>query len=142
MWWDEAMATVLNPYLSFDGNAREAMQRYEQVFGGTLTVTTFGEGAGETGPNADGTMHAHLGTPTGFVLMASDMPPGVPYQRGNAMAVSLSGDETDTLRGWWEALSDGGEVMMPLERQVWGDEFGMCTDRFGVSWMVNITAAG
>jgi PhnB protein len=54
------------------------------------------------------------------------------------MAISLSGDDADELRRCWERLSDGGAVQVPLEQQVWGDVFGMCTDRFGVSWMVNI----
>ena len=52
--------------------------------------------------------------------------------------MSLSGDDADELRGYWEKLSDGGTVSVPLEKQMWGDEFGMCTDRFGVAWMVNI----
>src|SRR5215211_7816717 len=55
------------------------------------------------------------------------------------IAVSLSGDDADELRGYWEKLSSGGSVSVPLEKQMWGDEFGMCVDRFGVAWMVNIT---
>jgi len=131
------MATRLNPYLNFDGNARQAMEYYEQVFGGTLVVNTFGE-YGETGDRADGIMHAQLETPSGYTLMASDMPPGMPFQAGNNMTNSLSGTDGDELRGYWEKLSDGGTVTMPLEKQMWGDEFGMCVDKFGVPWMVNI----
>jgi PhnB protein len=131
------MATRLNPYLNFDGNARQAMEYYERVFGGTLVVNTFGE-YGETGDRADGVMHAQLETPSGYTLMASDMPPGMPFQPGNNMTNSLSGTDGDELRGYWEKLSDGGTVTMPLEKQMWGDEFGMCVDQFGVSWMVNI----
>ena len=71
--------------------------------------------------------------------MASDSPPGMELQAGNNIAVSLSGDDADDLRGYWEKLSTGGNVQMPLEKQIWGDTFGMCTDRFGLSWMVNIT---
>ena len=71
--------------------------------------------------------------------MASDMPPGMDYQPGNTISVSLSGDDDDRLRGYWEKLAAGGTVTMPLEKQMWGDEFGMVTDRFGVDWMVNIT---
>ena len=70
--------------------------------------------------------------------MASDMPPGMPHQPGNTIAVSLSGDDEAELRGYWDKLAGGGQVVMALEKQVWGDVFGMVVDRFGVSWMVNI----
>ncbi len=132
------MASRLNPYISFDGNAKQAMEFYEQVFGGSLTLNTFGEFGEPDAPGADKIMHGMLETDNGFTLMGADTPPGMEYQPGNNMAVSLSGDDGDELRGYWEKLSDGGEVSVPLERQMWGDEFGMCTDKFGVAWMVNI----
>ena len=132
------MASRLNPYLTFDGDARQAMEFYERVFGGTLALHTFGEfGATE---NADGVMHAQLETDNGFTLMASDTAPGMAHTPGGTITVSLSGDDEEDLRRYWEALSDGGTVTMPLEQQMWGDTFGMCIDRFGVPWMVNITA--
>jgi len=131
------MAT-LNPYLGFDGNAREAMEFYRDVFGGDLNVMTFGD-MGTEGDDAAKVMHAQLdGGAHGFTLMASDMPPGQDYQPGNHMSASLSGDEADELRGWWDRLCEGGMVMVPLEKQMWGDEFGMCADRFGIAWLVNI----
>jgi len=71
-------------------------------------------------------------------LMGADLPPGMEYDPGNTIAVSLSGDDIDELRGYWARLVDGGTVSVPLEKQMWGDEFGMCTDRFGVAWMVDI----
>ena len=133
------MASRLNPYLSFPGNTKEAMEFYESVFGGTLAVNTFGE-YGEQNPEiADKVMHAMLETDNGFTLMASDPPPGMEVQPGNNIAISLSGDDADTLRGYWDKLSAGGNVQMPLEKQMWGDTFGMCTDKFGIPWMVNIT---
>ena len=133
------MASRLNPYISFDGSAREAMEFYRSVFGGDLTISTFGESGMPPGPGADGVMHAQLETPAGFTLMASDMPPGSDdYSAPNGtVSVSLSGDDHD-LHTYWEKLADGGTVTMPLEKQVWGDEFGSCTDRFGIHWMVNI----
>jgi PhnB protein len=70
--------------------------------------------------------------------MASDTPPGMEYRPGTNIAISLSGDDADELRGCWEKLSEGGTVSVPLEKQMWGDEFGACTDRHGVGWMVNI----
>lgn len=132
------MSSRLNPYLNFDGSAREAMEFYADVFGGELTINTFGEFGDPDAPGADGVMHAHLESPEGFVLMASDTPPGMEFSPGTNVSISLSGDDADALRGWWEQLSDGGEVGMPLEMQMWGDEFGSCTDRFGTAWMVNI----
>ena len=133
------MASRLNPYVRFDGNAREAMEFYKDVFGGELTLNTFGEYGTEDPALADKTMHAQLETDRGFTLMASDTPPGMDHSTGDNIAVSLSGEDADDLRGYWNGLSNGGTVTVPLEKQMWGDEFGMCTDRFGIPWMVNIT---
>ena len=136
------MATLLNPYLSFDGDARDALETYKGVFVGELTVSTFGD-MGQTDEGLkDKVMHSQLETPAGFTLMASDTPPGMDYSPGSAISVSLSGDDRDELRGYWEKLSASGTVSLPLEKQMWGDEFGMCTDRFGTAWMVNIAGEG
>jgi PhnB protein len=132
------MSSRLNPYISFDGNARLAMEFYASVFGGTLTLNTFGEIGGLEGPDADKVMHGMLETARGFTLMGADLPPGGDHQPGNNIAVSLSGDDSEELRGYWKQLCDGGTVSVPLAPQMWGDEFGMCDDRFGIAWMVNI----
>ena len=134
------MAAQLNPYLTFAGTAREAMTFYQMVLGGDLTMNTFAE-YGQEGEGSDGIMHAHLETPQGFVLMASDTAPGQGegFTPGSNMSVSLSGDD-EALRRYWEGLTEGAKVTMQLEKQMWGDEFGMLTDRFGIPWMVNIGA--
>ena len=132
------MAMKLNPYLSFEGQAREAMDFYRDVFGGELVSNTFGEYGAADQPFADQIMHSQLDTDEGFTLMGADTPPGQEHRVGNNVAVSLSGDDADRLRGFWQRLSDGGVVTVPLELQMWGDEFGMCQDRFGIAWMVNI----
>jgi PhnB protein len=134
------MASTLNPYIGFDGNARQAMEFYKDVFGGELTVSTFGEFGTQDSRDTDKIMHSQLQTDRGFTLMASDTPTerGVGTV-GDNITISLSGDDGAELRGYWEKLSDGGNVTLPLEKQMWGDEFGMCVDRFGVPWMVNIT---
>jgi PhnB protein len=132
------MPSRLNPYVTFDGKAREAMSFYKDVFGGELTINTFGEYGTDDPAIADKTMHAQLETSQGFTLMASDTAPGMEHSPGNNIAVSLSGEDANELRGYWDKLSDGGSVVMPLEKQMWGDEFGMCVDPFGISWMVNI----
>ncbi len=133
------MAALLNPYLSFNGTTREVMTFYQQVLGGNLAISTFGE-YGQEGEGSDGVMHSQLETPDGFTLMASDTGPGMgEVTAGSDFAISLSGDG-ESLRGYWEGLSEGATITMPLEKQMWGDEFGMLTDRFGVSWLVNISA--
>jgi PhnB protein len=133
------MASRLNPYISFDGNAHEAMEYYRTVFGGSLHSNTFGE-FGSDGPDADKIMHAMLETPSGYTLMASDTPSGMQRNPGDTVTISLSGDDEEELRRYWDGLSDGGQVTMPLDKQMWGDIFGMCVDKFGVSWMVDIVA--
>jgi PhnB protein len=133
------MASRLNPYLTFGGDARQAMEFYQETFGGTLTLHTFGEFGQPDAPEADKVMHSMLETPRGFTLMAGDTPPGMKHTPGNNISVSLSGDDDAELRGYWEKLSAQGSVAVPLERQMWGDVFGMCTDRFGVPWLVNIS---
>jgi PhnB protein len=133
------MTTRLNPYLSFRDTAREAMEFYQSVFGGELTRSTFAElHASEDPAEADKIMHSMLETEGGLVLMAADTPNSMEYSPVAGFSVSLSGDDEAELRGYWGELSAGGTVTMPLERAPWGDTFGMCVDRFGISWMVNI----
>lgn len=136
------MATKLNPYLNFRDSAREAMEFYRSVFGGDLTMSTFAEFQASQDPSEqDKIMHAQLVSPGGLTLMASDSPNAMEYTPGNNYSVSLSGDDEAELRGYWDKLSDGGTVVMPLDRAPWGDAFGMCIDRFGVSWLVNIAGS-
>ena len=137
------MGTQLNPYLSFRNTAREAMGFYQSVFGGELTRSTFGEFHASDDPaEQDKIMHSMLTTGGGQVLMASDTPNSMDYTPGNNYSISLSGDDDAELRGYWDKLSAGGTVAMPLAQAPWGDTFGMCTDRFGVSWLVNIAGPG
>lgn len=132
------MPSVLNPYISFRDNARQAMEFYKDVFGGELTLNTFGQYGDANAPGADNIMHGQLDTDQGFTLMASDTPPGMDFSEAGNITVSLSGDDEPELQGFWDKLSDGGNVTMPLEKQMWGDMFGMCIDKYGVPWMVNI----
>ena len=132
------MASRLNPYISFKDNARSALEFYQDTFGGELTISTFGEYGDSAADSADGVMHGQLETPSGYTIMAADTPPGMEHNPGSNLAVSLSGDDADELRGYCAKLSEGGQVQVPLEKQMWGDEFGMCVDQFGIGWMVNI----
>lgn len=130
----------LNPYLQFQDQAREAMAFYRDVFGGELTMQTFAEGGMSAHPsNDDRVMHAQLITEHGTVLMASDVPDGMPHEPGSGISISLSGDDESALRAHFDGLADGGTVIEPLRQAPWGDVFGACADRFGTRWMVNIT---
>jgi len=139
---EDLMSTRLNPYLNFNGNAREAMQFYANVFGGDLNISTFGE-MGSDGPDANRVMHAMLQTKDGYTIMGADVPSTMAFEPMSGSSVSISGGEPESARlhGYWDKLSAGGTTTMPLAKQSWGDEFGMCTDKFGVPWMVDIGAS-
>lgn len=136
------MATTLNPYLNFRGQARDAMTFYQSVFGGQLDVMTFGDmgGMGVPEDEAGQVMHSALSVSDSVQLMGSDVPSHMEGDYPNGQ-VSLSGDDDATLRGWFDKLSDGGTIGVPLEKAPWGDSFGQLTDKFGVSWMVNISGS-
>jgi PhnB protein len=136
------VTTRLNPYLGFRDTAKEAMEFYRSVFGGELTLSTFAELQGADDPaDQDKIMHSQLMTENGLTLMASDTPSSMEYNPGSNYSISLSGDDDADLRGYWEKLSESGTVTMPLEKAPWGDSFGMCVDKYGVSWLVNISAS-
>ena len=132
------MASRLNPYLNFNGTARQALEFYRSVFGGTLTLSTFAEFGSQNSPDADRIMHGQLETDAGYTIMAADVAGDMEHQPPAGFAVSLSGDD-DALHDYWEKLSAAGTTTMPLQKQAWGDEFGMCVDQFGVPWLVNIS---
>lgn len=135
------MSTLLNPYIAFKNNARQAMEFYQSVFGGELKMNTFKEFNASMSPAEDNLMmHAELKAGNGLTLMASDTPERMEYKPGTNINMSLSGEDEKELKGFFERLSAGGMVSMPLEKQVWGDVFGMVTDKFGIGWMVNINA--
>ena len=134
------MPAILNPYINFRDNARDAMNFYQSVFGGELTLSTFGDFQASDDPaEAEKIMHGMLTSPQGLVLMGADTPNSMEYHPGSAISISLSGDDEGELRGFYEKLSaDGGSVTVPMEKSPWGDVFGMCTDRYGIDWMVSI----
>lgn len=135
------MTLQLNPYLVFPGTCAEAMRFYAAVLGGVSQVSTFSD----YGIDAEGVMHAVLRTTKGFQLFGADAIEGVgaPLLVGNNVQVSLTGEAADTsvLRSYWAALAEGGEVLEPLEAQLWGDEQGLLVDKFGVRWQVSVAAS-
>jgi len=135
------MRSTLNPYLSFRDNARAAMEFYQTVFGGKLTMSTFKEFHASQDPSEDNKiMHSMLEAENGITFMASDTPSSMEYRPGTNMSMSLSGDNAAELTAYYEKLSAGGTIGMPLEKAPWGDTFGMLIDKFGVSWLVNISS--
>jgi PhnB protein len=115
------------------------MAFYAAALGGTVRSMSFRE----SGMDLDGVMHAALETPQGFHLYASDTAPGMSPDLvvGNNLQISMSGDDEAALRGYWDALGEGGQVVMPLERQMWGDVYGLLIDKFGIAWHVNIATS-
>ncbi|NVM96306.1 VOC family protein [Arthrobacter wenxiniae] len=133
------MTTRLNPYLGFRGNAKEAMEFYQTVFGGELSLSTFREsGGGVEDSELDQIMHGALLTDGGLSLMGADTPSHMEFKPGTNHQVSLTGEDEGELRGYWDKLSAAGTVTVPLAKAPWGDTFGMCVDAFGIPWMVNI----
>ncbi|POH60962.1 VOC family protein [Arthrobacter glacialis] len=134
------MTTRLNPYLNFQNTAKDAMEFYQTVFGGTLALSTFGDyQATEDPAEKDKIMHGMLTGDNDVILMGADVPSYLEFSPNSS--VSLSGDEEAVLRGWWDKLADGATIAEPLTQAPWGDTFGMLTDKFGVPWLVNIEGA-
>jgi len=135
------MTVQLNPYLNFHTEAREAMEFYKSVFGGELVVSTFADfQAPVEDSEKDLVMHSQLTTPNGLLLMGADTPSHMGYAPPAGFAVSLSGDDEVELTAYWNRLAVGAEITQPLEKAPWGDSFGMLDDKFGISWLVNISA--
>jgi PhnB protein len=133
------MPTMMNPYLNFYGNARQAMEFYRSVFGGALSLQTYKDFHIPTGPgDEDKIMHAMLSASIGFVLMGADTLEPLSGQ-STTISLTLSGEDHAELESYYKQLSAGGTVVEPLAKAPWGDTFGMCIDPFGVQWMVDIT---
>ena len=145
------MTTTLTPYLSFDGKTREAFKFYEGALGAKIkTMLTYadvpaspaapeptadcGHGARPTG---DGIMHACLVLPGGALLFAGDTPPGMPFEGIKGVMLALQYDTNDQAHSAFVALSQGGQITMPMAPAFWAECFGMLSDRFGISWAVN-----
>lgn len=133
------MQSRLNPYLNFKDTAREAMEFYKSVFGGNLEMHTFKEYNASQDPSEDEKiMHSMLEADNGITFMAADTPNNMEFNPGTNYSMSLSGDDEAELAGYYEKLSAGGTVLLPLEKAPWGDKFGMVTDKYGIQWMVNV----
>jgi PhnB protein len=134
------MQSRLNPYLNFRDNTRQAMAFYHTIFGGALTMNTYKDFGVSLDPSEDDKiMHAMLEAENGIVFMAADTPNSMPFSQGTDVTMSLSGDNAEELRGYYEKLAIDGMVVQPLVAAPWGDTFGAVNDKYGVKWMVNIS---
>ena len=142
------MPTTLTPYLTFDGNTREAYAFYEKTLGAKIeTMMSYADmppmPAAEAGcaagppPSGDGIMHACLSLPGGAMLFAGDAPPGIPFDGMKGVMLALQYDTVAQAEAVFHALAKDGTITMPLAPAFWSKTFGMLTDRFGVSWAVN-----
>lgn len=135
------MTVKLNAYISFNGNAREAIEFYKSIFGGEVFMDTFASFADKMpvdDADKDKIMHAYLKGDRGIELMISDTPTGMQFQAGAQISLTLNGDDEETLREYWNKLSKEGQITLPLEAAPWGDTFGMLVDKFGINWMIDI----
>jgi PhnB protein len=134
------MKSRLNPYINFRSTARPAMEFYQSVFGGKLTIMTFKDFHAAENPSEENLiMHSMLETENGMVIMAADVPERMELFVGNNIHMMLGGDYQAELTGYFDKLSQNGTITMPLKKEMWGDIFGAFEDQFGVHWMVNIS---
>lgn len=140
------MSVRLNPYLNFHGNAREALEFYHSVLGGSLDLMRYDSIPGMMGGDdeAEKIMHGQLETEDGLTIMAADYPSSMSDSADAATggnSISVSGGDAERIRAIWEGLSNGAEIVEPFEQAPWGDTFGMLKDRFGVPWMVSLAGS-
>lgn len=132
---------ILNTYLIFRDDARQAMEFYQHVFGGELEIHPFSKFPDMVqDPDAQNlVMHASLTTPDGLTLMACDAPEGmsIAYGKPAGFSVSLGGITPSAAQETWDKLSVGATITMPLDDAPWGGTFGTLTDKFGTPWMLS-----
>jgi len=136
---------TLNPYLKFNGNCEEAFNHYKSVFGGEFTnpmrfkdvPSEYQMPAGEE----ELIMHISLPMGNGSVLMGCDVPSSMGVAKvGDNIDISISVTSKQEADQLFNGLAAGGSVMMPMSDAFWGSYFGMCTDQFGIHWMVSYDA--
>ena len=136
------MAVHAVTHLNFRGDARAALEFYHAVFGGDLTVVTYAQmGTAQDSAAADQIMYGQVAADSGFRVMAYDVPAGTPWDRGrDPFFLSLRGETTEEVAAYWDKLAEGATVRQPLGPAQWAPAYGMLTDRFGVTWVVDVVA--
>ncbi|MFI6787974.1 VOC family protein [Nonomuraea sp. NPDC050383] len=129
-------------HLNFRGDARAALEFYQSVFGGHLSVVTYKDaGNPQDAAEADQVMWGQVVSDRGFHVMAYDVPSRLPWDRGeNSFFLSVRGDSAEEITAYWERLSEGASIAQPLGPAQWAPLYGMLTDRFGVVWVVDVAS--
>ncbi|WP_163275434.1 VOC family protein [Cellulomonas iranensis] len=137
------MSLTTTTHLNFRGDARAALELYRDVFDGELTVVTHAQAGSDTEPHeADQVSWGQVLSPAGFHVMAYDVPSRLPHDPGTIpVFVSVRGTDADELRRHWDLLADGAQVAVPLAPSAWSPLYGMLTDRFGVTWVLDLEVA-
>ncbi|MEV5007009.1 VOC family protein [Streptomyces sp. NPDC055692] len=136
------MSVTTTSHLNFRGQAREALAFYQSVFGGRSVAVTYKDaGAVQNESEADWVMWGEVAGGNGFHVMAYDVPSQLPWDQGkNPFFVSVRGDDADEVSALWDKLAQGSTIVRPLDRAQWAPLYGMLTDRFGVTWVLDVTA--
>lgn len=135
--------STLQPYLTFDGNCEEAFRFYKSVFGGDFSHVGRFKDMPPEHKCAEGEeekiMHISLPVDKDSLLMGSDTPKsyGQSFVQGNNFSISINAESEAQADKLFKGLSEGGKVMMPMQKTFWGAYFGMFTDKFGIHWMIN-----
>lgn len=135
------MTIDVTPHLNFRGTAREALEFYQKAFGGELTIVSYAD-MGNTDPaTADHVTWGQVASDAGFRVMAFDVYPQLPWERGeHSFYVSVRGTDPAELQRYWDALSDGASVIQPIGPSQWAPLYGQLVDRFGITWILDIAA--
>lgn len=138
------MSVTTTTHLNFRGQAREALETYASIFGGHVQAFTYADAHNDSdGAIPDQLMWGGFESSNGLHLMAFDVPPGRPFERGtDAVFVSVRGDDPEEITRCFEVLAEGGHVRTPLGPAPWGTPlYGMLDDRFGITWVMDVQTA-
>jgi PhnB protein len=136
------MSVKSTTHLNFRGDARAALEFYRAVFGGALAAVTYKDAGNVQEPaEADQVMWGQVAADNGFHVMAYDVPATMAYDQGeNSFFVSVRGDTVEEVTGYWEKLSDGATIVIPIGPANWAPVYGMLKDRFGVVWVLDVVS--
>jgi PhnB protein len=136
------MSITTTTHLNFRGDARPALEFYQSVFGGELAVVSYRDAHSvQDPPEADQVMWGQVQGDNGIHVMAYDVPSSLPYDAGvNAVFVSVRGKDADEISAHWKRLSEGATIVQDLTPAAWSPLYGMLKDRFGVTWVLDVTS--
>jgi PhnB protein len=137
------MTIQTTTHLNFRAHARAALTFYQSVFGGEIAIVTHSQTYPEFAPEeADLVAWGQVESPDGFRIMAFDVPKARPYDAGiSAVFVSVRGETAEEIQGYWDKLAQGGAVLFPIGPSGWSPLYGMLTDRFGITWVLDVAVA-